>query len=161
LRRRALACVAKLAGPLGESMAWSGAAAMRRRKSGRRRCWGKWKPRGGVKNWEWMEKRLRGERRWGFQLYPLYISPQRWRLPIGSRQSRQIQKRNSKSVNLRCVQVLTAYMKNCKPTSRRNSSSIQQIEIRRLGATSHNLDENTARSFFCVGEVLFCMNVLC
>lgn len=26
LRRRALACVAKLAGPLGESMAWGGAA---------------------------------------------------------------------------------------------------------------------------------------
>lgn len=41
LRRRALACVVKLAGPLGESMAWSGAAAMqgkskRSRAEGRR-----------------------------------------------------------------------------------------------------------------------------
>jgi hypothetical protein len=59
LRRRALACVAKLAGSLGESMAWSGIeAATARQGRSKQRAEGVGEGRGGgVKNWEWMEKR--------------------------------------------------------------------------------------------------------
>jgi hypothetical protein len=75
LRRRALACVAKLAGPLGESMAWGGAVAGGGRGGRGRRS------RGGVAN---RERRRHGPHR---STLPAFISIPVRRCLLASRQA--------------------------------------------------------------------------
>jgi hypothetical protein len=84
-----LACVAKLAGSLGESMAWSGiVAATARQGRSKQRAEGVGEGRGG-------EEALRIGSGWksvrgGDSTLPAL--PLRWRLPIGSRQGRETKK---------------------------------------------------------------------